>query len=262
MAGRAGAAALVALMLAGTGAAAQTARCAEEILGTCVRFEKSLPAPRPAPPPPSAEEVAETRLGLDREARRGVQVALSRTGHYAGTQDGLFGPGTRRAIRAWQRAEGRAATGFLTAGDHDLLLAILSRPAPPAPPVASVTPPAPPVAPPVAPPAATAPPADPAAPRVLAVRGRADVPGAVWNGRATVTGNEVEFEFTLAFRRDRATWACRTRIEPSGKVSCFAEVRERTGFNWGARWISGTFPNVAVVASGQSIAGGAEFDFR
>ena len=40
---------------------------------------------------------------------------MQAAGFYAGGIDGLFGPGTRAAIRNWQTAQGAAATGFLDA---------------------------------------------------------------------------------------------------------------------------------------------------
>ena len=67
-----------------------------------------------AAPPPSPAE-AESALGLDRAARRVIQEGLAASGFDAGAADGLFGPGTRRALREWQSARGVPATGYLDA---------------------------------------------------------------------------------------------------------------------------------------------------
>ena len=51
-------------------------------------------------------------LRLARDDVRALQEALDEAGHDAGGADGLFGPGTRAALRAWQRARGEVADGF------------------------------------------------------------------------------------------------------------------------------------------------------
>ncbi|WP_425071405.1 peptidoglycan-binding protein [Sagittula sp. S175] len=56
---------------------------------------------------------AEDYLGLDREARRKIQRELDALGHYHWAVDGIFGDGTRDAVRAWQKADNRDATGYL-----------------------------------------------------------------------------------------------------------------------------------------------------
>ena len=65
---------------------------------------------------PAADEggAAEAGLGLDRAARQGIQQGLAAAGFDPGGADGVFGPGTRAALRAWQRARGASATGYLT----------------------------------------------------------------------------------------------------------------------------------------------------
>ena len=55
----------------------------------------------------------EAELGLDRPTRRLIQQGLRNGGFDAGTPDGLFGPRTRAAIRAWQAAREQAETGYL-----------------------------------------------------------------------------------------------------------------------------------------------------
>lgn len=63
---------------------------------------------------------AERALGLD--ARREIQTSLQWAGFYASTIDGLFGPGTRRSIRAWQTAQGAEPTGVLTTAQRVALV--------------------------------------------------------------------------------------------------------------------------------------------
>ena len=58
--------------------------------------------PAPTPGPPDAERI------------RAVQRALARLGYDPGPADGLMGPRTRAAIRAFQAASGLAADGGLT----------------------------------------------------------------------------------------------------------------------------------------------------
>lgn len=78
------------------------------------------PAPTPpAPPPPPDDPAAQARaneasLGLTRDQRRAIQRQLSLLGFDPRGIDGLFGPGSRAAITAWQRANDEAANGFLT----------------------------------------------------------------------------------------------------------------------------------------------------
>ena len=67
----------------------------------------------PTAPPP---HTAEASLDLDRTARREIQERLTALGHSTRGIDGIFGPGTRAAIGAWQRAAGRTVTGYLDAG--------------------------------------------------------------------------------------------------------------------------------------------------
>jgi peptidoglycan hydrolase-like protein with peptidoglycan-binding domain len=55
----------------------------------------------------------EERLGLTRDERRAVQRHLALLGFDPRGIDGIFGPGTRGAIGAWQRREGLVQTTFL-----------------------------------------------------------------------------------------------------------------------------------------------------
>ncbi|NNE81115.1 MAG: peptidoglycan-binding protein [Silicimonas sp.] len=72
----------------------------------------------PLPPlEPGEETVTEARQGerqLSREERAELQVALKWEGFYNSTIDASFGPGTRRAMAAWQEAQRYEPTGVLT----------------------------------------------------------------------------------------------------------------------------------------------------
>ena len=59
---------------------------------------------------PAAVEAA---LSLHRPTRRLIQQGLSNEGFDAGAPDGLFGPRTRAAIRAWQAARDEPQIGYL-----------------------------------------------------------------------------------------------------------------------------------------------------
>ena len=72
----------------------------------------------PPETPEQRAQAAEDALGLDREARREIQRALSLIGHDPRGIDGIFGPGSRRAIRAWQQTQGTEALGYLTAREE------------------------------------------------------------------------------------------------------------------------------------------------
>nr|MDJ0896325.1 caspase family protein [Alphaproteobacteria bacterium] len=65
------------------------------------------PVAEPAPPPAATEIMAEAGL-------KALQEDLALLGHYQGAIDGLMGPGTERAISAWQGAAGHPADGRLT----------------------------------------------------------------------------------------------------------------------------------------------------
>ena len=84
--------------------------------------------------------VIEASLNLDRPTRRLIQQGLQNEGFDPGAPDGLFGPRTRAAIRAWQLARGRPASGYLSAQQAALLraAAVSGEPPPPAPSAAAV----------------------------------------------------------------------------------------------------------------------------
>ncbi len=72
--------------------------------------------------PPPADEVEES-LGMTREERRLVQDGLVSLG-YELVADGLFGSGTREAIRGYQGRKGLSETGYLTAAQAGALRAL------------------------------------------------------------------------------------------------------------------------------------------
>ena len=72
-------------------------------------------------------ETAEAELALDRPARRLIQHGLAREGFDPGAPDGVFGPRTRAAIRAWQAARGELGTGYLDAAQADVLRSVAQR---------------------------------------------------------------------------------------------------------------------------------------
>ncbi|MBN2759946.1 MAG: peptidoglycan-binding protein [Rhodobacteraceae bacterium] len=62
----------------------------------------------------NAPERIEADLALSRDERRAIQRDLTTLGYSTRGIDGLFGPGTRAAITAWQARNDLAQTGFLT----------------------------------------------------------------------------------------------------------------------------------------------------
>jgi formylglycine-generating enzyme required for sulfatase activity len=72
-----------------------------------------------APTDPAA--AGEAALALSSDRRRQVQEWLGALGFDPRGIDGQFGPGTRGAIRAYQRSRGSPETGFLS---HELLVAL------------------------------------------------------------------------------------------------------------------------------------------
>ncbi|KMK68696.1 peptidoglycan-binding protein [Puniceibacterium sp. IMCC21224] len=60
-----------------------------------------------------SERLAEEALSLNREARREIQRDLSLLDYNTRGIDGLFGPGTRGAVKAWQASNGFDQSGYL-----------------------------------------------------------------------------------------------------------------------------------------------------
>ena len=69
-----------------------------------------------------AAEAAETALHLSPSDRQRLQVALTALGFATGGTDGVFGPRSREMIAAWQKKNGRAATGYVSAETQRELL--------------------------------------------------------------------------------------------------------------------------------------------
>ena len=83
----------------------------------------AAPAAVPASAGPTPQEV-ESTLGLGRAQRRLVQQGLATLGYAPGPADGLFGAGTREAIRRYQGAKGFEATGYLRGEESGALVAL------------------------------------------------------------------------------------------------------------------------------------------
>ncbi len=79
--------------------------------------EPPLPDPAPEPEPSPAVAPAEPPAAIEMmelAGRRALQEDLALLGHYAGAIDGIVGPGTERAISAWQQGTGHTPDGRLT----------------------------------------------------------------------------------------------------------------------------------------------------
>lgn len=76
-----------------------------------------------APVPAEPSEV-EAELGLGKAELAAVQALLSESGNYKGKFDASYGPGTRKAIKAFQADAGVGATGYL---DQDTLQLLVRR---------------------------------------------------------------------------------------------------------------------------------------
>ena len=64
----------------------------------------------------------ENDVPLTRSQTREVQAALNEMGHNSGTPDGIAGPNTRRALRAFQRANGHDPDGYLGTQMYDAVV--------------------------------------------------------------------------------------------------------------------------------------------
>lgn len=90
----------------------------------------------PAEDPPAGNVTAaqvEADLRLTRTQRTAIQKQLTVLGYDAGVADGLWGSKTRVAIAAWQKANKRTATGYVTAAQVKLIADQAGKVAPPAP---------------------------------------------------------------------------------------------------------------------------------
>lgn len=72
-------------------------------------------------------QAIETAIGLDHNARVGIERGLQFLGHEVGGPDGVFGKNTRAALRSWQAKQQVKATGFLTRPQSDALIAVGKR---------------------------------------------------------------------------------------------------------------------------------------
>ncbi|MCT8160945.1 trypsin-like peptidase domain-containing protein [Pseudoruegeria sp. SHC-113] len=73
-------------------------------------------------PDETPTEARRSEARLSREEKRELQTALQWEGHYTAAIDGSFGAGTRRAMEAYQSAEGLEVTGILTTAQRATLV--------------------------------------------------------------------------------------------------------------------------------------------
>lgn len=79
-------------------------------------------SPIPEPQDETEAEARASERALDRPAREALQEAMQWFGVYTAAIDGAFGPGTRRAMSAWQADQGVPETGVLTSAQRAQLL--------------------------------------------------------------------------------------------------------------------------------------------
>ncbi|MBL4812599.1 MAG: peptidoglycan-binding protein [Rhodobacteraceae bacterium] len=77
--------------------------------------------------PNRAARLAEEALELSRDARRDIQRNLTLLAYNTRGIDGIFGPGTRRAITNWQQQNGYGQTSYLTPAQINRLEAQAAR---------------------------------------------------------------------------------------------------------------------------------------
>ena len=95
--------------------------CAEFVDAALKQRDGVCPEYIPAPDREVVEAVAREGPKLTRDGRRLIQKTLAALGFDPGAADGVFGPRTRTAVRAWQVANGYAATGHLTSEETRIL---------------------------------------------------------------------------------------------------------------------------------------------
>ncbi len=89
----------------------------ERIFGTDIAAlapAPETPAPVLEPGEETPDEARRSERDLTRDDRALLQTALRFEGFYTSVIDAAFGPGTRRAMAAWQEANGFEPTGILT----------------------------------------------------------------------------------------------------------------------------------------------------
>lgn len=84
--------------------------------------EPDAPAEPVEPPEETLREAQASEARLTRDERAAIQVALQWFGFYNLGIDAAFGPGTRRAMTAWQEDRGLDATGVLTTRQREALI--------------------------------------------------------------------------------------------------------------------------------------------
>ena len=109
----------------GQGAGQATSYAGEALSGSTVNVASSVPERKGRT---GTEVAARTRTAvLDADKRRQIQRALARGGFDPGPADGNFRPRTRRAIRAWQDANGYPSTGSLSEEQVEKMLSGAAR---------------------------------------------------------------------------------------------------------------------------------------
>ncbi len=83
-------------------------------IATVIPSQPAAPAPVLEPGEETPEQARRSERNLSREDRALLQTALRFEGFYNSIIDASFGPGTRRAMSAWQEANGYEPTGILT----------------------------------------------------------------------------------------------------------------------------------------------------
>lgn len=73
-------------------------------------------------PEETLREARQAEARLDTQAKKDLQIALQWAGFYNASIDAAFGAGTRRAMAAWQEANGFEPTGVLTTRQRATLL--------------------------------------------------------------------------------------------------------------------------------------------
>ena len=72
----------------------------------------------------ASPEAMEAVLALTRRERKTIQLGLKAAGSDPGPADGAFGPATRKAVKAWQKKNGKSTTGWLTPAGAKTLAAL------------------------------------------------------------------------------------------------------------------------------------------
>ena len=94
----------------------------EELKAAKAAEPEQLAALTPPEVSEPAPEQIERSIGLTRQGRSRLQLALTLLGYSTGGTDGVLGPKSRAAIAAWQTDQGETATGYLTTKQHAALL--------------------------------------------------------------------------------------------------------------------------------------------